>query len=156
MRWSEMREAGTYILLLAMPFDETICVGALGERSFRAGYYLYVGSALNGLRGRIARHLRHTKRLHWHIDYFLQRARICEIWYHLGTERYECAWARALAILPGIDAVALPFGASDCACPTHLFRAQSPPMLEAVAPHLAHTSPIRRLGAKDLSRDIPS
>ena len=121
---------GTYILLLALHGDSLIQIGRLGALPFRAGYYLYVGSALNGLRQRLARHLRATKRLHWHIDYLLQRAQVVEVWYHLGPERYECAWARALAQLPTLSPCDKPFGASDCSCRTHLFYSAERPSWE--------------------------
>ena len=118
---------GTYILIIKLDQDHLIHVGRLGVLPFRAGYYLYVGSALNGLRGRLARHLRPEKSLHWHIDYQLQHTRVIAVWYHLGPERYECAWARSLAKMPAIQPFEGPFGASDCSCRTHLF--QSPERL---------------------------
>ena len=121
---------GTYILIIKLDQDHLIHVGRLGVLPFRAGYYLYVGSALNGLRGRLARHLRLEKRLHWHIDYLLQHTQVVEVWHHLGPERYECAWARSLAQMPAIQPFEGPFGASDCSCHTHLFYAPERPMQE--------------------------
>jgi len=120
---------GTYILVIRLDQDRLIRVGKLGVLPFQAGYYLYVGSALNGLRGRLARHLRATKRLHWHIDYLLQYAQVVEVWYYLGPERYECAWARALAQMPDVRPFEGAFGASDCFCRTHLFYSTERPML---------------------------
>jgi len=42
-----------------------------GQIPFPAGWYVYTGSARNGLAQRVGRHLRHNKRKHWHIDYLL-------------------------------------------------------------------------------------
>ena len=114
---------GTYILITRLDNPQEIVVGRLGEYCFLAGYYLYVGSALGpgGLAARIGRHLRRSgKAQRWHVDYLLTRAQIEEVWVAEGKVRAECHWAEALrkaegAILP-VDG----FGASDCACPTHL------------------------------------
>jgi Uri superfamily endonuclease len=125
---------GTYILVIELPRDCHVVVGALGDLAFRLGYYLYVGSALGGLQARLARHLRPDKRLHWHIDYLLQVGTIRAIWYTLGDARRECAWARTLAAMPGIRPAAARFGASDCACPTHLFFSAARPSLSAFQP----------------------
>jgi Uri superfamily endonuclease len=119
---------GTYILVIVLAEEACIRVGALGPLRFAGGTYLYVGSAMSGLQARLRRHLRRDKRLHWHIDYLLAQARIATIWYHPGPERFECAWARALAALPGLSPFTVRrFGASDCSCPTHLFHASAPP-----------------------------
>ena len=117
---------GTYVLVMRLHETTTIDVGRLGALAFEPGWYLYVGSALGGLEARLARHLRAEKRLHWHIDYFLRHARIELIWYREGRERLECGWARTLAQTPGVQPVAPGFGASDCACRTHLFYSATP------------------------------
>lgn len=95
-------------------------MGKLGYGSFPKASYAYVGSAMNGLRTRLARHLRVEKKLHWHIDYLLQQAEVEEIILCQGEERVECSIAQALAgkfqSIPG-------FGSSDCKCPSHLYFA---------------------------------
>lgn len=115
-----MNQRGTYALVLYLPRAKTICIGRLGTFRFPRGYYIYVGSALNGLAARVARHLRRNKKKFWHIDYFLEYAHIREVWTHQGTERWECLWAHAALALPHARVVAPRFGASDCTCPTHL------------------------------------
>lgn len=115
-----MRTPGTYALVLYLARTQTIRIGKLGAFKFPRGYYIYVGSALNGLAARIARHLRADKRRFWHIDYFLERAQIKEVWTHQGDERFECVWARAALALPRARIIAPRFGASDCDCSTHL------------------------------------
>lgn len=115
-----MTDPGTYALVLWLPRAQTICVGKLGAFKFPRGYYIYVGSAQNGLTVRLARHLRDDKKTFWHIDYFLRHARVKELWTHHGKERLECLWARAALALPRARITAPRFGASDCHCPAHL------------------------------------
>jgi sugar fermentation stimulation protein A len=121
---------GTYVLLMELAEERCLAVGRLGAVRLAPGYYLYVGSALGGLRPRLERHLRQEKRRHWHIDYVLEAARVVEVWYALSTERLECGWARELAATSGLTPTAPRFGASDCACATHLFFATIRPLLE--------------------------
>lgn len=115
-----MSDRGTYALVLYLARAQTIRIGKLGTFRFPRGYYIYVGSALNGLTARLARHLRHDKNKFWHIDYLLEYARVKEVWTHHGDERWECVWARAALALPRARIVVPRFGASDCTCPTHL------------------------------------
>jgi Uri superfamily endonuclease len=82
---------GTYVLVMRLAAPVTLTVGRLGALSLDAGLYLYVGSALGGLRARLERHLRADKRLHWHVDYLLRCARVEAVWYRHGRERQECA-----------------------------------------------------------------
>ena len=112
---------GTYVVLLALPVDSEITVGALGRSIFKSGVYAYVGSALGpgGLNARLARHARGPRRPHWHIDHLLARAAVTSALVSTAGSRLECSWAswwaeRCAAPFPG-------FGASDCRCPSHLF-----------------------------------
>ncbi|MBU4245420.1 MAG: GIY-YIG nuclease family protein [Nanoarchaeota archaeon] len=72
---------GIYCLVIRLEKDARIRIGSLGELFFEKGSYVYVGSAMNGLENRIARHLRYEKKLHWHIDYMLSNkcARITQV-----------------------------------------------------------------------------
>jgi len=109
---------GIYTLLIRLDKPRTITIGKRGRVFFPAGYYVYVGSALNGIESRIARHLKKKKALHWHIDYFLQKARVEEIIYSLTEKNKECALAFQLSQkLPSIPH----FGCSDCRCISHLY-----------------------------------
>ncbi|MDR3074469.1 MAG: DUF123 domain-containing protein, partial [Candidatus Methanoplasma sp.] len=67
-----MIRKGKYILIIGMP-EMKINVGALGILHFREGRYCYVGSAMNGLDQRIARHTSKQKTVRWHIDYLTVR-----------------------------------------------------------------------------------
>ncbi len=111
---------GIYHLLIHLPRDTTVQVGKLGSFRFPAGYYVYTGSALNGLEPRIARHLRRRKRLHWHIDYLLQHSRVVDVITYRTTERLECQFNQKILALSGCKIPVKNFGSSDCNCPSHL------------------------------------
>ncbi|GIV21224.1 MAG: hypothetical protein KatS3mg023_2975 [Armatimonadota bacterium] len=113
-------EPGAYQLVLFLAKDITLQVGALGTFEFPAGRYLYTGSALAGLRRRIARHLRKEKRLRWHIDYLLQYAVVEDIRLFPLSEQGECAINQQALALPHARVIAHGFGSSDCRCPAHL------------------------------------
>ena len=114
---------GTYILLLHCARAATVDVGSLGGLRITPGWYLYVGSAFGpgGVRARCRRHL-HGGRPHWHLDYLRPLCRLQEIWYSHDPRRREHQWAALLARRPSAHQPFPGFGASDCDCPTHLFR----------------------------------
>ena len=113
---------GTYPLVIKLYKDASITVGKLGVIYFKKGYYVYIGSASNGLQQRIQRHLRTYKKIHWHIDYFLPYTEIVNIFYKENTRKEECSIARFFkrnfTYIPG-------FGSSDCSCTSHLFYESS-------------------------------
>ncbi|MBN1401770.1 MAG: GIY-YIG nuclease family protein [Anaerolineae bacterium] len=147
-----IKEPGTYILVINLPEPATINVGRLGALIFDRGHYLYVGSALGGLDGRLRRHLALVKRLHWHIDYLLSPGRIVEIWYALGPARLECVWAEVLRRWPRVAPFGAPLGASDCACFTHLFYSVRRPSFDDLKKQLETTSPLQRWQAEEAKR----
>jgi len=114
----DMGAKGSYVLLMKLSGEQTITVGSLSNVRFLRGYYAYVGSALGGVKSRLSRHLNQNKKLHWHIDYLLQKASITDIIIVESENKVECAIAQALCSqfdsIPG-------FGASDCHCHSHLF-----------------------------------
>ena len=109
---------GSYILLIELKHDRDIQIGSIGKISFKKGFYAYIGSALNSLEQRIERHVRVDKKLHWHIDFFLEHARVFEVFYKKSSDRKECYIANIfnekLQYIPD-------FGCSDCKCKSHLF-----------------------------------
>lgn len=115
-----MKGKGTYALVINSRGKQRVPVGRFGSCDFPPGYYIYSGSALGGLDGRLRRHLSSDKRLHWHIDYLLQYTKIIEIWYSINKERLECIWNGIVAALPGAAPYIPGFGSSDCRCCTHL------------------------------------
>ena len=109
---------GSYVLLIKITNDQNIKIGKLGRIFFKKGFYAYVGSAMNSLDARIARHLRPEKKLHWHIDYLLKTAEINKIFYKETNEKIECYIANKFSgKLENIQG----FGCSDCKCTSHLF-----------------------------------
>ena len=123
-----LRPKGSYVLITRLSQDEIINVGRLGPVQFSRGYYAYAGSALGGLQSRLDRHLRTGKKLHWHIDYLLEKARIEEIVTCHTTERMECTIACSLG--ERFESIS-GFGSSDCRCKSHLFFSDTG-MIEAV------------------------
>jgi len=113
---------GTYALVFESGSYCTIEVGGLGPVELRPGFYVYIGSALGpgGLKARIERHWRATKRHHWHVDYLGDRLTARSAWYVAANSRQEHDWAMAIAACEGIEPVPR-FGASDCRCRSHLF-----------------------------------
>lgn len=106
-------------------------IGKLGIRDFPPGYYVYAGSALAGVHGRLKYHLKSVKPLHWHIDYLLQQATVDQIWFAFGEDRLECRCNGILAELPGATPIVRGFGSSDCRCYTHLTHFLTAPSLGA-------------------------
>jgi len=110
--------SGVYALFIHVPFALSIPVGALGVMNFDPGYYCYIGSALGGIKQRVARHLREQQSDHWHIDYLLRRSRVVDVVIAETRERQECALARRMRTkFAAIER----FGSSDCKCSSHLF-----------------------------------
>jgi Uri superfamily endonuclease len=115
---------GIYILIIQINKTIRPKIGALGEVTFPAGLYAYVGSAQNNLELRVKRHKRKEKRLFWHIDYLLnnEAAKVIGVYYRQGGKEEECQVASLLA-QNGKSITG--FGCSDCRCRSHLFRAES-------------------------------
>ena len=120
-----MTAKGSYVLVVRLEQALEIQVGKLGLHEFPRGYYLYFGSALNGLDGRIQRHLRSGKSLRWHIDYLTSAAPVTEVWRIADDARWECVWARFAVRQAGVSEPVRGFGSSDCRCNTHLVRLTS-------------------------------
>jgi Uri superfamily endonuclease len=109
---------GAYLLVLELRNDASIQVGKHGVVDFQKGWYVYVGSALNGLEQRIQRHLQKQKKIHWHIDYLLPFTEVVDIFYKENVRRDECRIARMFD--RNISDVS-GFGCSDCTCSSHLY-----------------------------------
>jgi len=110
---------GSYLLVLEIKENKIIRIGKLGKIVFNKGFYVYVGSALNGLEQRIQRHVRESKKIHWHIDYLLQNAKIVSIFYKENEFKEECIISKTL---DGELQSICGFGCSDCNCKSHLFH----------------------------------
>ncbi len=121
-------DTGTYAVLFQVPEDVRLQVGALGERSFPKGWYVYAGRAIRGLSARVARHRSRSKRLRWHVDYL--SSRFPGVWsYVIRGRDCECELATALRQISGQWVPG--FGSSDCNCPSHLIFFRHDPRLNA-------------------------
>ena len=112
---------GSYALVLQLADSAEITIGRLGTYRFNPGYYLYFGSALNGLERRIDRHLRSEKTLYWHIDFLSEVATVREVWKTYSLDNAECCWTELAKTCTGASMPVLKFGSSDCIfCKSHL------------------------------------
>jgi len=127
-----MTGKGSYVLVLRLDEPRSINVGKLGRVCFPAGVYLYFGSALNGLNGRIQRHLRREKKVHWHIDRLTSLTSIEEVWWIDDGRNWECGWADETSRLSRRVWSVAGFGSSDCGCSSHLHGLGSASNLESV------------------------
>jgi len=116
--------SGTYALIGVCDSNQQVIIGKLGQLQVRPGYYVYIGSAFGpgGLKARIVHHTRISVRPHWHIDYLRPALHLIEVWYSYDSERREHQWANALYHANAARIPMAGFGASDCSCPSHLFR----------------------------------
>jgi sugar fermentation stimulation protein A len=124
--------AGNYLMLLELPEGRDIEVGALGTIRFKAGWYVYAGSARKNLSQRVNRHLRKKrKQKHWHFDYLTPYAGKMKALPIMSYRNLECDLARDLEKLGGKGIAN--FGSSDCGCVepkvrSHLYYFKEPPM----------------------------
>lgn len=122
--------SGTYCLILRLDTPKAIQIGRLGRGFFPKGYYVYVGSALNGLEQRIGRHLSPRKKKHWHIDYLMEHTRTIGTQEIYSIEKRECTFSEKVGnISQGIPMEG--FGSSDCLCNSHLYFFSENPLPHA-------------------------
>ncbi len=113
-------KTGVYALVLRVPAKLTTKVGQLGKTEFVSGAYVYVGSAMNSLPGRISRHLGRVKKKHWHIDYLLDSVDVqpLGVGWKPTSQRIECWVSRRIRSKASTSVTG--FGCSDCDCVSHL------------------------------------
>lgn len=115
-----MQSGGIYNLIIQLSKDKEIKIGRLGTFIFPEGFYVYTGSAQNGLERRINRHLSSSKKFHWHIDYLLSYARTIKVLKYFRGRKDECRLNRMIGKGTGAFTIVRKFGSSDCNCRTHL------------------------------------
>jgi len=115
----EVEDRGSYILILRLPAGRKLNIGKLGIIEFKAGYYLYAGSAQKNLTQRLNRHKRKGKKLFWHIDYLRAHAEVHLALPIRASDPLECELAQALKKISSWEIPG--FGCSDCSCSSHLF-----------------------------------
>lgn len=135
------KQPGTYALILRCRHPQNIRVGKLGSVFLPGGYWIYVGSAFGpgGLRSRLNHHLKPSPRPHWHLDYIKTVMQPVEIWATPDTVKREHAWADALASLRGASRPVTGFGATDCACLSHLIHSIERPRFSTFARRIRKT-----------------
>jgi len=131
---------GVYALIIKNHKDQNLQIGKLGTFLFPQGLYVYIGSALGSsatnLEYRLRRHLAKTKKVFWHIDFFLQAefVEILTIVYAVTSEKRECQLAGAISQIENAQSIIPRFGSSDCACISHLpyFAVEKDNLLELI------------------------
>jgi len=112
------RIKGTYVLVLKLESDAIVKTKGRNF-SIEKGYYVYVGSAINGLFQRIQRHLKREKKKHWHIDFLLDTAKVIAVIVvpseHPLEKRIASVFTKTFLGVSG-------FGASDSKSSSHLFK----------------------------------
>ena len=115
-----VQNGGIYNLIIKLSKKTEIKIGRLGTFVFPKGFYVYTGSAQNGLEKRINRHLSSNKKFHWHIDYLLSHAKVIKVVRYVGSKD-ECKLNNVTWQSFGATQIVKKFGSSDCNCVTHLY-----------------------------------
>ena len=114
-----MEDSGIYFLLIRVV--KSVKLTLMGKRAkFPRGFYIYIGSAQKNLKKRIERHRRKNKKLHWHIDYLLEKADVVDVKVIHGAAKdketfYAERWFAMSDFVP-----VKKFGASDSKAKSHL------------------------------------
>ncbi len=115
------KDLGAYVLLIDTAAPVSVRSPRHDTLTLAAGIYLYVGSANGpgGIKARLKRHFRSTKKIHWHIDQLTTRAAHIEALAVTGGN--ECALGRLLTASNRFQIALTGFGSSDCrSCDSHL------------------------------------
>ncbi|WP_297515233.1 DUF123 domain-containing protein [Thermococcus sp.] len=114
---------GSYFLVIRL--EEGRSIRTKGKAfELKPGYYVYVGSAMNSLEKRVARHFRREKRLHWHIDYLLKEAKLLRAYLIPSEVKLEEKLSREVS---RFGEPVLGFGAGDVKVSTNLYRFENEP-----------------------------
>ncbi len=123
---------GIYQLFIYLPKSAWVSVGKKGRFRFPKGYYVYTGTARNGLEKRIERHLQKDKKHFWHIDYLLDFATVKKVFLFTNRRFDECGLNLKMLNRPGARIIMPKFGSSDCDCPAHLVFFEKTPANELI------------------------
>ncbi|BAA29718.1 139aa long hypothetical protein [Pyrococcus horikoshii OT3] len=109
---------GSYLLVIFLDKDEVVRTKAR-EFELTRGYYVYVGSGMNSLEKRVLRHFSRRKKLHWHIDYLLEKAILLRAYLIPSNERLE---ERISLEIGKYGTPVEGFGSSDLKVKSNLYR----------------------------------
>ena len=129
--WTSVPESlpamsGAYLLLLRLNKPAPL-PKRFGDLKLLPGLYVYAGSARGpgGIRARCARHFRHDKKLHLHVDWLTKRATSFQA--AAFTNRAECSLITQLMQSGSVEFSYKGFGSSDCTrCNSHLLKLMHP------------------------------
>lgn len=142
-------EGGTYVYVFHLHRAAVLRIGRLETFWFPAGYFAYVGSAINGVKHRTDRHRDPNAPKKWNIDHLKDAATPVELWWSESMDKLECHWAMNLAMMSQFSCPALGFGSNDCkTCPAHLFHSAQRPSIRSFAASVGAIDdhpPIRRV-----------
>ncbi len=122
----DVKPTGSYLIILYNNKQKKIKTGSLGVLKFQKGYYVYVGSGMNNVFKRIARHRQKGTKKQWHIDYIKEEMKITADIPIVRNDNIECILPDMLISCEGIPVKN--FGSSDCKCESHLYYFSSNPM----------------------------
>ncbi len=114
---------GSYFLVIRLEGDKMVRTKGR-EFHLKKGHYVYVGSAMNSLERRVARHFSKEKKLHWHIDYLLKEAELLRAYLIPSEERLE---ERLSLEVARYGEPVEGFGAGDVKISTNLYRFEGEP-----------------------------
>lgn len=127
-----MKTPGVYLLTIQLR-KKTSCRTANKIIELPSGYYVYAGSAMGGLEGRLGRHFSVTESKHWHIDTLLAEGKVVDAQALPTTDKNaECELAAQMTRWPDVEVVS-GFGASDCDCDSHLVWSKTRPFMTPFA-----------------------
>ncbi len=111
---------GTYVILIKL--TSSVDISRPRNMKLPEGLYVYVGSAMNSLTGRLRRHLKKKKKIHWHIDQLTEMGDIILLIGIPGRSKLEEKLSRFLSeyfqVIKG-------FGSSDLKVDGNLFKVNS-------------------------------
>ena len=120
----QTENSGIYVLEILVSKRLKLNHKIFSEKNFPKGYYYYIGSAQKNLHKRIQRHIKKTKKLHWHIDYLtsIKEILITNVFIIPNFKKEnECKLVGQLENVFGLEHKIIGFGNSDCnECKSHL------------------------------------